>query len=108
MDFASRVHANTDLWHLNSWYKGQRRSFSSSLLRPDGSWTASAQEKAELLNDTWSPPPAKLQDTFLFYDHEVLNTRPFVPVSSDEITSALRGTSNTSAPGMSGLNYVEV
>jgi hypothetical protein len=57
---ASKVKPSTNLWKLNSWYRGIRRSVTPSLKRPDNSWASSSPEKVDLLHDTWFPPPAQV------------------------------------------------
>ena len=69
-------------------------------------WASSSQEKAELLSLTWFPPPAIITSQFAIpADFHNPSSQPFIPISDKEIHDALSGTSNTSAPGLSGLNY---
>ena len=94
------------MWKLNSWYRGVRKSVTPSLRRPDLTWATSSQEKAELLSLTWFPPPTIITGQFaILADFHNPSSRPFIPISNKEIHDALSGTSNTSAPGLSGLNY---
>ena len=102
---AQSVTANTDLWRLNSWYRGVRKSVTPALRRPDLLWAASSPEKTEVLSNTWFPPPASIPGLFLPLDKPLLCTHPFFEVTRKEIDDALDDTSNTSAPGISGLNY---
>jgi ribonuclease HI len=103
---ASGKRTTADLWRLNSWYRGIRKTVTPSLKRPDLSWASTSQEKVSLLSETWFPPPAILPDNFSVPLHSSNPlSRPFVPVTNEEIDNALKGTSNTSAPGLSGLNY---
>ena len=103
--FASRV-THKNLWRLNSWYRGVRRTYSPSLVRPDGSPTSDTSEKCQLLLDAWFPPPAPIPGSFRCdFSSPLPSTRPFPSVTHLEISDALRGTSSTSAPGHSGLNY---
>ena len=106
MSYAATVKTSTDMWKLNSWYRGVRKSVTPSLRCPDLMWASSSQEKAELLSLTWFPPPAIISGQFAipadFYNP---SSRPFIPISDKEIHNALSGTSNTSAPGLSDLNY---
>ena len=106
MKFAEGVKANTNLWRLNSWYRGIRKSITPSLKRLDSSWASSSQEKVELLSHTWFPPPAQISGDF-FTPLQSVNphARPFISVTYEEIQNALKGTSNTSPPGLLGLNY---
>ena len=106
MSYATSVKTSTDMWKLNSWYCGIRKSVTPSLCRPDLTWATSSQEKAELLAHTWFPPPAIILGNFAIpQSFTNPNSRPFIPISEKEIIDTLSGTSNTSAPGLSGLDY---
>ena len=102
---AQSVTANTDLWRLNSWYRGVRKSVTPALKRPDQSWAASSSEKTEVLSHAWFPPPADIPGEFPPPVEPLPCTRRFFEVTRKEIDDAIDGTSNTSAPGISGLNY---
>jgi len=67
-------------------------------------WILDAADKAKLLATSWFPtikptinPPPHVTDRS--------PTRPYQSVSHEEIMECLNATSNTSAPGLSGLNY---
>jgi len=54
----------------------------------------------------WFLPVTPIPGSFVTNMLEpLLNTRPFSEVTKEEIDKALKTTSNTSAPGLSGLNY---
>ena len=105
LTFASRV-THKNLWQLNSWYWGVRRTYSPLLIRPDGTPASDTSEKCQLLLDAWFPPPVPIPGSFhCVFSSPLPSTRPFPSVTHLEISDALCGTSSTSAPGYSGLNY---
>jgi len=56
MTFAANI-TPSKVWSLNSWYRGARKSLTPALQRSDDSWASSSAEKAEVLLDSWFPPP---------------------------------------------------
>ena len=107
LGIASSVKANTNLWKLNSWYRGVRKTLTPSLKHPNGGWATGGCEKVDLLTRAWFPPPASLDPTkfVIRWDSPHMETRPFHPVTYEEVERALKGTSGTSAPGISGIGY---
>jgi hypothetical protein len=105
MEFTSNVKSR-DVWKLTSWYKGVRRQTAPPLNRPDGTKAITPEEKADTLFGSLFQPPPELEDEPgvdpAFPGH---NTRTFVDVTEDEVNKALSATSNTSAPGRSGIGY---
>ena len=102
--FASNVESNK-VWSLNNWYKGIRRYEMPPISYPDGSKAVSNQEKANLFRTSFfSDPPHVHTDDF---DPSTIlpNTRPFSDITYREVDKHLRKTSNTSAPGLSGISY---
>jgi len=71
-------------------------------------WASSSAEKAEVLLDSWFPPRDPLPDAKSYINDLSSpneNTCPFVSVSNEEVDEAIKGTSNSSAPGLSGISY---
>ena len=105
MEFTSSVKAR-DVWKLTSWYKGVRRQTAPPLNRPDGTKAITPEEKADTLFGSLFQPPPELENEPgvdpVFPGH---NTRSFVDVTEDEVNKALKATTNTSAPGRSGIGY---
>jgi hypothetical protein len=106
MDFAAKV-ATKDVWKLTNWYKGTRRHHSPPLVHPDGRKATTPEDKCNLLKTTFfsSPPPLNSAETEVDSHTVNPNTREFVDITRDEVDRALRSTSNTSAPGPSGVSY---
>jgi ribonuclease HI len=105
MDFTAKVEPK-NIWKLTSWYKGIRRHRSPPLLRPNGSPATRPEDKCETLSRAFFPPPPDLpgeKGTELNTPNH--NTREFHGLTFDEVDLALRSTSNTSAPGASGMGY---
>ena len=107
--FASTVKPGTDLWQLNLWYQGVRKTTVPTLKDPLSDpkfpiWISKSKDKATLLANSWFPN--KKPDTKpVPHPHPPTPTRKFMRVTNEEILDALNKTSNTTAPGLSGLNY---
>jgi len=94
------------IWSLNSWYRGVRKSRTPALLNPDGTISSTTQDKATSLMTNWFPPVQPIPGSFITdFTERLPQTRPLAPVTKEEVLKALKGTSNTSAPGLSKLNY---
>ena len=106
MDFAAGV-ATKDVWKLTNWYKGSRRHHSPPLVHPDGRKAVTPEDKCNLLRKTFfsSPPPLNHSETAADSHSPHPTTRDFVDITRDEVDCAVRSTSNTSAPGPSGVSY---
>ena len=106
MDFAAGV-ATKDVWKLTNWYKGSRRHHSPPLVHPDGHRAVTPEDKCDLLRKTFfsPPPPLNLAETATDLHSPHPTTRDFVDITRDEVDRAIRSTSNTSAPGPSGVSY---
>ena len=104
-EFASTV-TPANVWRLNDWYRGNRRHFSPILKGPDGTFAVSPKEKTDMMHRAWFVPPKPLKEDFP-YDLNVPlhNTRELGPVTVKEVQDTLKSTSNTSAPGPSGIGY---
>jgi ribonuclease HI len=95
----------SEIWSLNSWYKGIRKYTIPHLETPDGSKAVSPQDKCTLFHSAFFPPPPHVHvDEF---NPEIPNadTRPFQDITLQEVKKAIKNVSNTSAPGLSGVGY---
>lgn len=95
----------SEIWSLNSWYKGVRKYTIPHLENPDGSKAVSPQDKCSLFHSSFFPPPPHVQvDDF---DPKIpnANTRPFQDITFQEVERVIKNISNTSAPGLSGVGY---
>ena len=105
MEFTDSIEPK-DVWKLTSWYRGVRRHAAPPLNRPDGTKAITPEEKADTLFGSLFQPPPELENERgvdpVFPNH---NTRPFVDVTEEEVGNAISSTSNTSAPGRSGIGY---
>ena len=80
-------------------------SVTPALKHPDMSWATSSLEKAKVLASAWFPPLAQIPGLFPTPECPLPCMCPYFEVTRKEIDDALDDTSNTSAPGISGLNY---
>jgi hypothetical protein len=108
--FASSVKPGTDLWRLNTWYQGVRKTTVPTLKDPNSvdprypTWYSQAPDKATLLAKSWfpntkptiNPPP---------HPHPAQPTRTFQQVTEEEVKETLTECASENAPGISGLNY---
>jgi len=107
--FATKVKPGSDLWRLNSWYQGVRKTTVPTLKHPSSTqsipvWVSQAAEKADLLATSWFPnnPTHTTHPPHPFPPSE---TRDFVPVTKEEIIDTLKECASDNAPGISGLSY---
>ena len=104
MEFTNNVEPK-DVWKLTSWYRGVRRHTAPPLNRPDGSKAITPEEKADtLFGSLFQPPPELENERGVDPIFPNPNTRPFVD-GTEEVNNAISSTSNTSAPGRSGIGY---
>lgn len=75
MEFANKVtHAN--VWRLNDWYRGKRRTYSPVLLAEDGSPKAHPKDKCDLMHESFFAPPKPIKGDFT-WSGENERTRKF-------------------------------
>ena len=102
--FASNVETNK-VWSLNSWYRGIQRYEIPLISKPNGEKATSNTEKLIFFREAFFPEPPMVQTEQFDPENPLPNTRPFEDVTMREIDKHLRKTSNTSAPGLSGILY---
>ena len=107
--FAANVKPGADLWRLNTWYQGVRKTTVPTLKEPTSDpkfpiWVSDSKDKAKLLAESWFPNNKPIIDPPP-HPHMKVPTREFTSITDEEIAEALADTSNTTAPGISGLNY---
>jgi ribonuclease HI len=69
---------------------------------------ATPDAQAALLGDTFFPPEGRACATETDFDPTVRPSREWVPFVASELQEAIQGTSNTSAPGSSGIGYKQI
>jgi len=103
-EFANKV-TRDNVWRLNSWYRGARRTYTPILLdESTGEVKVYPEDKANLMHSSWFTPPKPIPGDFSF-EGTNHNTRHFEPVTFREIEDTLKSTSNTSTPGSTGIGY---
>jgi hypothetical protein len=97
----------TNIWRMASVRKGRRSQVLPPLRDADGEIHSDTHEKASLLKNRFFPEKSNAVDIdrASLQDPDPLPTRPWVPITPEEISEALKDTSNKSAPGPSGINY---
>ena len=104
--FYSEQVADAAPYNIWSWAKrglGIRPTPVPSLKRSDGSFTTTEEEKGELFKSTYFPPPPPLPVGGFGQRRPPPTSAP--PILLKELKDALAGTSNLSAPGLSGVGY---
>ena len=96
-----------NIWNMARVRKGRRSQVLPPLKDTNGAVHSDTNTKASLLKDRFFPRKANTVniDQASLQDPPPLPSRPWTPITPEEIQSALRDTSNKSAPGPSGINY---
>ena len=103
-EFLSHTTAHK-LWEATRWRHGRRTTRIPPLRKPDNSYAHAPEEVAPLLSSRFFPTTADSISPSHPDDPPPRPRRDWPPVTSDEISKALSSTSNSSAPGISGINY---
>jgi hypothetical protein len=93
-----------DVWRLVDWTRGKRRKKTPPILGPNG-MAVEAEDKCHAFAYTFFPDHHAHVNPVQPDDPEPRERRQHHPLTREEMLSALSGTSNTSAPGVSGSNY---
>ena len=93
------------LWEATHWCHGRRTTRIPPLRSDDGSFTQSPEDTAPILAGRFFPTPTTEPSPSHPDDPPPQRERDWPPFSSEEIGDALSHTSNSSAPGISGINY---
>ena len=93
------------LWEATRWRHGRRATRIPPLRAADGSFTQKPEDAAPLLAGRFFPTSASTISPSHPDDPPPLRERDWPPFSAEEINDALANTSNSSAPGISGINY---
>ena len=113
MQEAKRAWANDELhhtspdklWHATAWQHGRRANRIPPLLDIDGSLALHPPDIRRVFSERFfstvpTPIPPSHED-----DPPPVPPRPFQDITPEEVSKALEGTSNKSAPGPSGIGY---
>jgi len=96
-----------DIWGFQNWSKGTRNYPTPPISR--GANTPKAithQEKCDVLrNELYQPPPQLEEEHNPDLTNPHADNLPHIEVTFDKVSKAISGTSSSSAPGYSQLNY---
>jgi hypothetical protein len=96
----------TEVYRFMAWTKGQTRRATPPIRRPNGQLALTPQEKAEAFAEAFFPERHYNVERIQPDDPPPRARRNNHELTFDEVQTAIRGTSNTSAPGLSGSNYM--
>ena len=102
-EFAAQIEP-LNIWKLNNWHKGLRKYSIPPIRKPDGSSAISDEDKATVFTNAFFPPPPQVVvPPFSLEGHEC--ARPHQDVTISEVERNLKSSSQTSAPGQSGISF---
>ena len=98
--------SDEEIWSLRSWCtKPRKNQFFPSISFSTGPATTSPEIATGFFNEFFFPPKISPVYSSLALDPPPLEPRDFHPITSEEISQALKSTSNSSAPGLSQISY---
>jgi hypothetical protein len=95
------------IWRLARVRKGRRSPLLPPLKDSENTLQSDTASKTDILRNRFFPIKSNHVDlaSASIKDPEPLPRRTWPPISNDEVALCLKGTSNKSAPGISGINY---
>ena len=103
--WADEVVTNGNVWDIAKWRHGRKLSQIAALRTQDGQLTFDTKQMADLLAARFfNNDPGDVQ-LHQLDDPNPLPTRDFHPFTHEELERCLQDTSNTSAPGISGISW---
>ena len=93
------------LWKATKWRHGRRANRIPPLLKLDGSLATTHTDLRDVLSSRFFPIVPKLVPPSDPSDPAQLPSRPFAPITEEEVSRHLATTSNKSAPGPTGITY---
>jgi ribonuclease HI len=106
-DWATNVILDTPqkrIWGLTHWFAGKRTSQTPPIRTPTG-LAVEPEAQCRAFADAFFPQQGPNVEQIQPSDPPACPTRPFHRITQREIEDALSDTSNTSAPGPSGIGY---
>jgi ribonuclease HI len=106
-DWATNVIIDTPqkrIWGLTKWFAGKRTTQTPPIRTPLGLATE-PEDQCRAFADAFFPRQIPNVERIQQNDPPARPTRPLHPITRQEIEDALADTSNTSAPGPSGIGY---
>lgn len=103
--WADEIVTNRNVWDITKWWHGHKLSQIAALQTQDGQLTFDTKQMAKLLAaHFFNDDPGDIQ-LHQADDPEPLPTWDFHPFTHKELGRCLQDTSNTSAPGISGISW---
>jgi ribonuclease HI len=93
-----------DIWSLTRWFAGKRTT-QTPPIRTSLGLATEPEEQCKAFADAFFPQQVPNVERNQPDDPPARPPRPFIPIAASEIEDALHDTSNTSAPGPSGIGY---
>jgi hypothetical protein len=94
-----------DIWRMTQIHKGRRTNIFPAMRDASNNLVTENEGKVALFRQCFFPATTCPVNTIQHDDPPPLEMRRWADVSPEEITEVLRMTSNTSAPGPSGIGY---
>ena len=102
-EFAAQIQP-LDIWKLNNWHKGLRKYAIPPIRKPDGTVAITDEDKADVFTNAFFPPPPQVTvPDFSLEGH--VDARIHHDVTISEVERNLKSSSQTSAPGQSGISF---
>ena len=107
-EWADQYIASTNIWEVAAWRHGRKTANIPALRDEEGNMHYDHQEMADMLANRFFAPdkgpiPTRFED-----DPEARAERPHEEFNEEELESLLKETSNSSAPGSSGIGWLLV
>ncbi|THH16914.1 hypothetical protein EUX98_g9226 [Antrodiella citrinella] len=96
----AKVENTTKMWDLVAWTRKKPDDAFSTLIQADGTPAATPEDIFKTFKETFYPTMPNPIDPTVVDTYPQLPTREWAWVSAAEILSAVKGTSNTSTPGL--------
>jgi len=94
-----------DIWCLAKARKGHRTNLFPPLRNADNVLIDNLEQKVDIFRSKFFPGELRQVLTHHDMDHAPIQPREWAPITTEDVSAALRTTTNRSAPGPSGVGY---
>jgi hypothetical protein len=94
-----------DIWRLAKAHKGHCTNLFPPLRNTDNVLVDNPEQKVDIFRTKFFPEEPRQALTHHSMDHAPIQPREWAPITTDDVSAALRTTTNRSAPGPSGIEY---